>query len=325
MVRESILKFFVLFAALLTTIVTAGGCVPAPPQQSTPPATPPVYSEIPPIVPPPTHEEPAPPIAGSRGTPLAVISPVPVPSFSAPRIPDAPEAPIVFPEVLIYAGTGTWTAEASALWSILSLQEVRTHVTDAAEINGFTQEKLASYGLIIFPGGDSQTITDALTPATRFNLREAVRKKAVSYLGFCAGAWIAASPETTPEGEASYGLGILNLPVQQPTYMGIQGLHYTMARTRFPNRPSRELLWYGGPVTASAGSGSIIAKYSDGTAAISQLWAEKGFVILAGVHPAATPTIIDSLGLTNTDGADYELAWELLKAGLLKKPLPGFP
>ncbi|MGK5089701.1 hypothetical protein WDW86_19285, partial [Bdellovibrionota bacterium FG-2] len=94
----------------------------------------------------------------------------------------------------------------------------------------------------------------------------------------------------------------LNLPVQRASALANQGFHYTLNRSIFPGQTRRELLWYGGPITVDGGSGSIVSKYSDGTAAI-----------------------MDSLGMTDPDGADYELAWEIMKAGLLRQPLPAFP
>jgi glutamine amidotransferase-like uncharacterized protein len=225
--------------------------------------------------------------------------------------------------VLIFAGASSWSAEIDSLAAILLAHGSSYQEVSSEELNQMTLDQIAQYSLLVVPGGDAPTLTNSLTPQTHAALREAVQHRGVSYLGFCAGAWAAISPAPAPGEDAAYGLSIVDGPIQQPNYLDQEGMKFAISRAQFPNKTQRDLLWYGGPITPDS-PGGVIARYPDGTPAITQLWSQKGFVIVSGLHPAATPDILSALGLSDGEAVDPDFAWALLDAGIRQIPLPAF-
>ena len=225
--------------------------------------------------------------------------------------------------VLIFSGASSWKSEVDALAAILIDHGIGYEELTSPELNVMPAEEIAKFSLIIVPGGDAPTLTASLTPATHAKLREAVQTRGVDYLGFCAGAWAAVAPAPTPGEDVSYGLGIVDGPLEQETSLGKQGKEFAIDRAEFPDGSRRNLLWYGGPITPDL-PGGVVAKYADGTPAISQMWSKQGFVIVSGLHPAVNTAILGVLGLTDNEAIDPEFAWKLLDAGIRGIPLPAF-
>jgi glutamine amidotransferase-like uncharacterized protein len=225
--------------------------------------------------------------------------------------------------VLIYSGESAWWPEIRSLEALLWAHGTKVFEADSKQFERITLEELSKYALLIFPGGDAIVMTKSLSAATHAKLREAVQTRGVSYLGFCAGAWIAIAPAPPPGEDVEYGLGLVDGPVQKENYLAKRGDHFAMTLAMFPDGSRHDLLWYGGPITPEI-PGGVVARYPDGTPAITQIQSGSGFVIVSGLHPAATPEVLLDLGLTDTDGPDYELAWRLLEAALSHQPLPAF-
>ena len=57
---------------------------------------------------------------------------------------------------------------------------------------------------------------------------------------------------------------------------------------------------------------------------ITQTWSGNGFVILSAVHPAAPLSVSGSYGLTDSDGNDFEFAYQLILAALHQQAFPAF-
>ncbi|OFZ30663.1 MAG: hypothetical protein A2622_13415 [Bdellovibrionales bacterium RIFCSPHIGHO2_01_FULL_40_29] len=226
--------------------------------------------------------------------------------------------------VLIYGGPGSWKAEIAALKNILFHQSLSYEVLKPNEINQMMESDYAKYKAIIFAGGDAPTVRQALSLQTRHYIRRAVQTQGLNYLGFCAGAWLAVAPEPAPGQDVVYGLGVIDGPVQELTQLSKMGLKYALDRSIFPDGSQRNLLWYGGPITPNH-AGSIVAKYSDGTAAISQIRSGKGLVVISGLHPAATKGILKSLDINDKEASAPDFAWSLLEAVIHDKLLPTFP
>jgi glutamine amidotransferase-like uncharacterized protein len=226
--------------------------------------------------------------------------------------------------VLLYGGAGAWSTEVSALQALLAARGVSYRKVTSAELDTLTLEELASYALILWPGGTGGTQVGSLGGDARIRLRQAVQEKGVSWLGFCAGAFVAVGPKPPAQSYPSYGLGILEGSYLDYYYLEGQGVDAAMTRESFADGSSRELLWYGGPVVPEV-PGGVVARYPNGDAAISQARSGQGFVVLSAVHPAAPPSVASSFGLTDGDGADTELAWQLIRAALERAPLPAFP
>ncbi len=255
-------------------------------------------------------------LAGGCGLPHGA-QPMPQP---VPRSNPAPDGRT---QVMIFAGDSAWSPEIDSVTEILYNHGVSYKSSDSWELNQLSLEQLSSYRLLIFPGGDAPTMTTSLTLGTRANLRDAVQKKGLSFIGFCAGAWLAISP-LPPEGEAArYGIGVVEGPLQEFSFLEKTGQHWALDRITLPGHATRELLWYGGPATPET-PGGVVARYSDGKPAISQLHSGNGFVIVSGVHPAATQAVLEALGLRSSEAVYPEFAWQLFEAGLKQAPMPAF-
>lgn len=227
-------------------------------------------------------------------------------------------------DVLLFAGASIWTSEVDSLANILIDHQATYQEVNSAELNAMSLDEIAQYALLVIPGGDAPTLTGSLSAETHARLRAAVQERGVNYLGFCAGAWVAVAPAPArPGDDVGYGLGIVDGPREGFNYLAKQGKEFAISRASFPDKTQRDLLWYGGPVTPD-GLGAVIAKYPDGTPAISQLTSRQGFVIVSGLHPAATAGILNVLGISDTEAIDPEFAWSLLNAGIHAVPLPAF-
>lgn len=224
-------------------------------------------------------------------------------------------------DVMLFTGQGTWSSEINSLENILTTHGATFQQIGTTELNAMTVDQIAQYGLIIIPGGEGGTEAGDLSAQTHANLREAVQSRGVSYLGFCAGSFIAVAPAPVGNQDVSYGLGIVNGPTLQYYYLENQGTDIAMTEESFADGTQADLLWYGGPVTPNTG---VIAKYPTGDPAISEMWSGNGFVILSGVHPTASQAILDALGMTSTDGTHTDIAWKLINGALHQAPLPSF-
>ncbi|MGK5083135.1 BPL-N domain-containing protein [Bdellovibrionota bacterium FG-1] len=266
------------------------------------------------------------------------INPIPT-AFSTPTVtptPSSTSTPTPTPtppvgntqrtyktDVLLFAGSGTWSAEVASLASILTSHGATHQEVNSAQLNAMTVDEISQFGLVIFPGGAGGTEASSLSAATHAHLRTAVQQNGVSYFGICAGAFIADAPAPALGQDVSYGLGVVNGPILDYYYLENQGTSYSMTLETFADGTTADILWYGGPVTPNL-TGGVIATYPDGNPAISQIWSGKGFVIISGVHPTATQSILSSLGLTSTDGVHLDLTWKLINAALQQIPLPAF-
>ena len=226
-------------------------------------------------------------------------------------------------DALLFVGSGTWAAEVSALKDIMNSHGMSYQAVCESELNGFTLDDLGKFGMIIFPGGSGGTEAKSLTPATHGKLRQAVQEKGMSYIGWCAGAFIAAAPAPAPGQDVSYGLGIINAPVLEYYYLSNQGVELAMTLYEFADGRKRDIIWYGGPLTPNI-PGGVVAKYPNGDPAITEAFSGNGFVMISAGHPTVSESTKTSLGLSDSDGSDQDIAWEMLDATLRRKPFKAF-
>jgi glutamine amidotransferase-like uncharacterized protein len=226
-------------------------------------------------------------------------------------------------DALVFAGNGTWGSEVTSIETILASHGATYQEVSSAQLDAMTLQQLEQFGVLVFPGGEGGTEAGSLSAATHANLRAAVQQGGVSYIGFCAGAFIGEAPAPAPGGDVSYGLGIVNGPVLDVYPLENQGVDYQMVELSYADGTTQDTLWYGGPVTFS-GAGEVVAKYPDGTPAVSQTWSGAGFVILSGTHPTADAAILAALGLTSNDGTHTDTAWNLIQAALHQTPQAAF-
>ena len=241
-------------------------------------------------------------------------------------VPSAPTTALTTPasmNVLLFNGTGISTSDWESFQSILQGMNLTVKVVNSAELEAMTINDLKTYGLIIVPGGHGGTMSDNLDQATKIRVRQAVRDYGVSYLGICAGAWVAVGSEASGDGNSSYGF-----PVIAGTHLanwwpnGNTSTVAAVVPVTFADGTSRQLVWWGGPSTPDW-TGGVVARYSNGKAAISEAWSGNGFVVLSGPHPEAPQGWRATAG-TDSDGLDYDIAKELITAALNRKPLPTY-
>jgi glutamine amidotransferase-like uncharacterized protein len=249
----------------------------------------------------------APDLAGNAVIDPPGSGPAPV---STP--PQAPEKRGYSTDVLLFNGTGVWTSEVSALQGILSGHGLSYDLVNSAQLDAMTADDLAKYGMILWPGGSGSMQAASITSGERTALREAVQSRGVGFLGFCAGAFMAVNP-----------LAVVDHPTLNYYYLENQGVDIAMTLYTFADGSTRDVLWYGGPVTPDV-SGGVIAKYPTGDPAITELWSGKGFVILSGGHPSVSESVKASLGMQDSDGSDTDLAWSLINSVLTQKALPAY-
>ncbi len=226
-------------------------------------------------------------------------------------------------DALVYGGDGVWQDEKRSIENILTERGATWKEVSSAELEAMSVDEIASFGLLIFPGGSGGTQTRSLSVETHVKLRQAIQERGVSYIGFCAGEWIAVAPNTPPGEKAEYGFGLYDGKVLDFYRLTNEGVETSILPLSFADGTKREVFWYGGPVTPDV-PGGVVARHPDGTPAITQVWSGKGFMILVGPHPGASQAARESFGLQDPDGVDFDLEWTLFEAALHQKPLQAF-
>src|SRR4051812_20968798 len=69
-------------------------------------------------------------------------------------------------DALLFSGDGTWQDEVVSLKSIFDDQHMTYREVSSADLNSMSVDDLASYGVIVWPGGMGGTQTESLTEDT---------------------------------------------------------------------------------------------------------------------------------------------------------------
>jgi glutamine amidotransferase-like uncharacterized protein len=254
-------------------------------------------------------------------------NPTPVsPVGSNPTSPSAPSeagARTYSTDVLLFNGQGISTSDWQSTESLVKSLGLTYKLVNSAQMNAMSLDQVSDFGLIIVPGGERAGIMSGLSNAAQLNIRQAVRDRGVSYLGFCAGAFAAVGTLAKTNTVSETDLGVIygsHLANWWPN--GNTSAIAAVVPVKFADGSSRSLVWWGGPATPEWSHG-VIGRYSDGKPAISQSWFSKGFVILSGPHPEAPQGWRNTAG-TDPDGLDYVLAKKLITASLERQELPTF-
>jgi glutamine amidotransferase-like uncharacterized protein len=249
--------------------------------------------------------------------------PVSPPTQSPTPEPTVLPKPVFSVDVMLFNGVGVSTSDWQTTEKIVKTRGWSYRLVNSAALNLMSVDDMASFGVIIVPGGSGGTITSNLTTDTRLRIRQAVRERGVSYVGFCAGAWVAVGPEAETTKVASYGLAVAKGNVLGAYYPnGNTSLTAAIVKVGFPTGVTRSLVWWGGPYTPEWSNG-VIARYSDGRPAISETWAGNGYVVISGPHPEAPEGWRATAGY-DPDGLDYDIAIQMIDAALRKQALPTF-
>ncbi|MGZ3686762.1 MAG: hypothetical protein ACXVBW_00590 [Bdellovibrionota bacterium] len=260
--------------------------------------------------------------SASSSVPSAAGISAPDPSTAAAQLPPRAKWST---DALIYIGQGAALNDAQSMADNIKAHGLTYKFADEAEFNQMSLDDLASYGIIVWPGGYAGQMTSALTPETRQRIREAVTVRGVSYHGVCAGAFFAVSPAAAA-GKAGpdYGLSLIDAPVMDyyvPPGQTSDGVAEVLVD--FPDASKRSILWYGGPDLPKAPH-SVLGHYPNGSSAMVQMVAGNGFITLSSPHPEAPDAWVSGNGLSDPDGRDDALSWSLISAALYRKPLPSF-
>ena len=92
---------------------------------------------------------------------------------------------------LLFSGIGAAPKGVKALEDVLTSMGISYDTANSEQLNAMSQTTLESYKIIVWPGGNSIDMGKALTSATTAKVKRAVTEGGVSYIGFCAGAFMA--------------------------------------------------------------------------------------------------------------------------------------
>jgi hypothetical protein len=217
--------------------------------------------------------------------------------------------------VLLFNGTGTSSSDVAAVEAVLGTLGVGYKTADSTQLNAMSEQQLAGYKLMIVPGGNSITIGQSLTGETASAIRGAVEDYGLHYLGICAGAFFG--------GYSIYNGVDLTSGVWFNFYADEnKGIHVEPVLISFPGSGPLDVYWQDGPPLA--GWGAVVAKFPDGTPAITEGQSGKGFVVFTGVHLEAPESWRGSLPFTTPVSVDLAYAGTVMQAALNGTPLPHF-
>jgi hypothetical protein len=102
----------------------------------------------------------------------------------------------------------------------------------------------------------------------------------------------------------------------------LRGIHKEAVDIAFPDNKVLNVYWEDGPQLS--GWGEVVAKYPDGTAAITEGQAGNGFVIFTGVHLEAPAEWREGMKFTTDVSADIAYAKTVIQSALSGTSLPHF-
>lgn len=223
--------------------------------------------------------------------------------------PPDPSAPI-----LLYAGAGTSVNDVAAVEALLRADTLRYATVTTRQLNAMSEAALMSHRLLIVPGGNFIEMGDGWTPGTVATVRGAVTH-GLNYLGLCAGAFLA--------GSGTYRSLNLTDGVRFGFYAAAKrGIRKTAVAITMADSTTLEHYWEDGPELT--GWGEVVGWYPDGTPAIAQGYAGKGWVMLTGIHPEAPDAWRRGMTFRTPASADNAVARGLVKAALGGSALPHF-
>jgi glutamine amidotransferase-like uncharacterized protein len=218
----------------------------------------------------------------------------------------SPPEPNVAAPILLFKGTGTSPNDVKAVEAILKGRGLNYNAVNSHQLNRMSVSQLATYRLLIVPGGNYIRMGNGLTPDTTTNIRNAVQS-GLNYLGICAGGLLA--------GNAACNSLNLTSGVRFGFYAEVnRGVHKAAVVVTGVGTPALEQYWEDGP--QFTGWGLVVGKYPDGTPAVVEGTCGKGWVILCGVHPEAPENWRRGMTFTTPANAANAFAGTLIDAAL---------
>jgi glutamine amidotransferase-like uncharacterized protein len=216
--------------------------------------------------------------------------------------------------ILLFAGRGTSPNDVAALEGVLSGAGLHYSTATSRQLNDLDESELATYRLLVVPGGNFEAIGHALDTRTTMRLRGAVAG-GLNYLGVCAGAFFA--------GHSPFNGLDLTSGVRFPFYAAEnRGVRKTAVAVSTPEGAPIDQYWEDGPQLT--GWGEVVARYPDGTPAVVQGGFGKGWVVLTGVHPEAPESWRRGITFTTPVAASHAYAATLIDAAMNGRRLPHY-
>jgi glutamine amidotransferase-like uncharacterized protein len=214
-------------------------------------------------------------------------------------------------DILLFTGTGTSGGDTAAIGSLLKQTDRAFDTASSSRLSSMSESDLRGYKLLIVPGGNFIHMGESLNTNTAANIRGAVQN-GLNYLGICAGAILAGDKGFNLTGGVRFRFysaedrGIRKAAV---AVTGADGL-------------TLDQYWEDGPQLS--GWGAVVAKYPDGTPAITQGTVGSGWMVLTGVHPEAPERWRGSMTFATLASVDRAYAATLVRAALARTPLATF-
>lgn len=214
--------------------------------------------------------------------------------------------------ILLFKGTGVSPNDVAAIQTILEDNHLSYTTINSATLNGMRQADMQRYRLLIMPGGNFVEMGKSLTVGTAANIRYAVQH-GMNYLGICAGGFLAGS-------SAYYNGFNLTSGVTFGFYSAEnKGIHKAALAITSPGSATLEQYWEDGPQLS--GWEQVVAKYPDGTPAVTEGNCGSGFVLLTGIHAEAPEYWRVGMVFNTPATTDNAYAAMLINAALNGKPL----
>jgi glutamine amidotransferase-like uncharacterized protein len=222
----------------------------------------------------------------------------------------ASSEPIAAP-ILLFDGHGTSPGDVAAIEEILRDNGLAYSTANSSRLNSISESQLKTYQLLVVPGGNFEVMGNSITPGTAAKIRTAVGG-GLGYLGICAGAFLA--------GASPYNGLNLSGGVKFPFYsLENRGIRKAPVTVTTVLGASIEVYWEDGPQLA--GWGHVVARYPDGTPAVTQGRFGDGWVVLSGVHPEAPESWRRNMPFSTSVAMSRTFAVTLIDAALNRKSL----
>jgi glutamine amidotransferase-like uncharacterized protein len=226
-------------------------------------------------------------------------------------IPLASENPA---PILLFTGNGTSPGDVAATEAVLNDNHLVYSAANSSQLNAMDESQLRRHELLIVPGGNFIDIGNGLAPTTSANIHSAVQN-GLNYLGLCAGAFFA--------GNSRFNGANLTSGVKFGFYSAEnQGIRKAAVPIAAATGSTLDQYWEDGPQLT--GWGAVVAKYPDGTPAVTEGNVGSGWVILSGIHPEAPDTWRRGMSFTTPAATDNAYAATLIQAALTRESLPHF-
>jgi glutamine amidotransferase-like uncharacterized protein len=214
-------------------------------------------------------------------------------------------------DILLFNGHGTSPNDVAALERVLHQHHFRFATADSPRLGVMSESDLRAYRLLMIPGGNFVEIGNGLSPSTTSRVREAIGH-GLNYIGICGGAFFA--------GNSPYNGLNLTSGARFPFYAAEdRGVRKAAVAISTPGSTTLDHYWEDGPQLT--GWGEVVAKYPDGTPAVTQGTFGDGWIVLAGIHPEAPENWRRGMTFTTPASAANAYAATLIDAALNRRRL----